>query len=75
MGNLVSLNGIILNIQRFSIHDGPGIHTTVFFKGCSLRCFWCHNPEGVRLTSEIQFFPDHCIACGECVTACENHAQ
>lgn len=40
--------GIIFNIQRFSLHDGPGIRTTVFLKGCTLRCFWCHNPEGQK---------------------------
>ena len=75
IGKCVSLTGIVFNIQRFSIHDGPGIRTTVFFKGCSLRCFWCHNPEGLRLAPEVQFFPERCIACGECVAACENNAQ
>jgi glycyl-radical enzyme activating protein len=62
--------GIVFNIQRFSVHDGPGIRTTVFLKGCSLRCFWCHNPEGIRPQPEIQFFPERCIGCGECVAAC-----
>ena len=46
--------GIVFNIQRFSIHDGPGIRTTVFLKGCSLHCFWCHNPEGIARKPEIQ---------------------
>jgi pyruvate formate lyase activating enzyme len=69
------LSGVIFNIQRFSIHDGPGIRTTVFFKGCSLRCFWCHNPEGLATNPEIQFFPDRCIQCGECVLACPHGAQ
>ncbi len=64
--------GVIFNIQRFSIHDGPGIRTTVFFKGCSLYCFWCHNPEGRRPTPEIQFFPDRCIGCRECANVCQN---
>jgi pyruvate formate lyase activating enzyme len=67
--------GIIFNIQRFSIHDGPGIRTTVFLKGCSLRCFWCHNPEGLHLKPEIQFFSTRCIGCGECVTTCQEGAQ
>jgi len=67
--------GIIFDIQRFSIHDGPGIRTTVFFKGCSLRCFWCHNPEGLRPRPEIQFRPDRCIGCGECVAVCPQGAQ
>ena len=67
--------GTVFNIQRFSIHDGPGIRTTVFLKGCSLRCFWCHNPEGVRLKHEIQFFPDRCIGCDACISACEHGAN
>ncbi len=69
------MDGLIFNIQRFSIHDGPGIRTTVFFKGCNLRCFWCHNPESVSPRAEIQFFPDKCILCGACVAACPNGAQ
>ena len=67
--------GIVFDIQRYAIHDGPGIRTTVFLKGCSLRCFWCHNPEGLRPNPEIQFEPDKCIACGECVLACTQGAQ
>jgi pyruvate formate lyase activating enzyme len=69
------MNGIVFNIQRFSIHDGPGIRTTVFLKGCSLHCFWCHNPEGIAIKPQIQFFPERCISCGECVAACENGAN
>jgi len=67
--------GIVFNIQRFSLHDGPGIRTTVFLNGCSLHCFWCHNPEGIALKPEIQFFPERCIMCGACVDACEHHAN
>ncbi len=67
--------GLVFNIQRFSIHDGPGIRTTVFLKGCTLSCFWCHNPEGRKSYLEIQYFPDRCIACGECVTACPHSAH
>ncbi|MEE4312604.1 MAG: glycyl-radical enzyme activating protein [candidate division KSB1 bacterium] len=67
--------GFIFNIQRFSIHDGPGIRTTAFLKGCSMRCFWCHNPEGRNPYLELQYFPARCIACGECVAACPNHAH
>jgi pyruvate formate lyase activating enzyme len=59
--------GNVFDIQRFSIHDGPGIRTTVFLKGCSLRCFWCHNPEGLRRPAELQFLPARCIACGACL--------
>jgi pyruvate formate lyase activating enzyme len=69
------MNGIVFDIRRFSIHDGPGIRTTVFLKGCPLRCFWCHNPEGLRPKPEIQFFSSRCIGCGECVRACPEGAQ
>ena len=70
-----AITGTIFNIQRFSIHDGPGIRTTVFFKGCPLRCFWCHNPEGLRKKIEIQYNPLRCIGCGECVGICPEQAQ
>jgi pyruvate formate lyase activating enzyme len=66
----MSERGIIFNIQRFSIHDGPGIRTTVFTKGCSLRCAWCHNPEGIASEPELQYFPHLCIGCGRCAGAC-----
>jgi pyruvate formate lyase activating enzyme len=66
---------VVFNIQRFSLHDGPGIRTTVFLKGCSMQCFWCHNPEGQHPDPELRYFPDRCIACGECVKACPNHAH
>jgi pyruvate formate lyase activating enzyme len=69
------IRGTVFDIQRFSVHDGPGIRSTVFLKGCSLRCFWCHNPEGIRPQPEIQFEPDRCIGCGECVLACPQDAQ
>lgn len=67
--------GIITNIQRFSIHDGPGIRTTVFLKGCNLRCFWCHNPEAIRPQPEIQFFPERCIGCEVCAETCTRHGH
>lgn len=71
----MSTTGAVFNIQRFSIHDGPGIRTTVFLKGCALGCFWCHNPEGRRTTLELQFFADRCTACRACVTACPTAAH
>lgn len=67
--------GWVFNIQRFSIHDGPGIRTTVFLKGCPLHCFWCHNPEGIHPKLEIQFHPARCILCGDCVLLCEQKAH
>ncbi|AEF80840.1 glycyl-radical enzyme activating protein [Leadbettera azotonutricia] len=65
-----SATGLIFNIQHFSIHDGPGIRTTVFMKGCSLRCYWCHNPESLNSGPELQFTPSRCIGCGACVEVC-----
>ncbi len=64
------MQGIITQIQRFSVHDGPGIRTTVFFKGCNLRCFWCHNPETHRLEPELQLQLARCIGCGACLAIC-----
>ncbi len=67
--------GLVFHIQRFSIHDGPGIRTTVFLKGCVLECFWCHNPEGRHAYPEVRYFPERCIACGSCVSACPQSAH
>jgi len=68
-------HGIVTNIQRFSIHDGPGIRTTVFLKGCNLRCFWCHNPETWQPKPELQLFFNKCIGCGECFENCPEQAH
>ena len=56
----------IFEIKRFAVHDGDGIRTTVFFKGCPLRCLWCHNPEGLSARYEVAFYEHKCIGCGEC---------
>lgn len=66
--------GLVFNIMRFSLHDGPGIRTTVFLKGCPLRCDWCHNPESLSPAPEVIFFEDRCVRAGECVRACPNGA-
>ena len=63
--------GRLFNIQRFSVHDGPGIRTTLFFKGCNLRCRWCHNPESYKAEPQIQYLREKCIGCGECQKACK----
>lgn len=70
-----AVTGTVTNIQRFSIHDGPGIRTTVFLKGCNLRCFWCHNPETLRPQPELQIFASRCIGCGECFRRCPQGAH
>ncbi|MDA3926087.1 MAG: glycyl-radical enzyme activating protein [Kiritimatiellae bacterium] len=82
----MSLDGIIFEVREFCLHDGPGIRTLVFFKGCPLRCVWCHNPEGFSDKPQLLVntatcihcdacrnvcqHPDECILCGECVTVC-----
>jgi pyruvate formate lyase activating enzyme len=68
------IRGLIFNIQRYSIHDGPGIRTTVFMKGCPLRCIWCANPEGQVLKPEIFLNPEKCTGCGKCVQECPQEA-
>jgi len=70
-----TVSGSIFDIQRFSIHDGPGIRTTVFLKGCTLRCLWCHNPEGIRPEPQLSFLPERCIGCGYCARVCPNDAH
>lgn len=65
------VSGTIFNIQKYSIHDGPGIRTTVFLKGCSLRCWWCHNPESLNEKQEIIFLEKKCINCRDCEKICE----
>ena len=66
--------GLIFDIQRYCIHDGPGIRTVVFFKGCPLRCKWCANPESLNAFEELGYGKNDCIRCGSCVKACKNGA-
>jgi pyruvate formate lyase activating enzyme len=65
---------LIFDIQRYSVHDGPGIRTVVFFKGCPLRCRWCQNPESLQRTAEIGFHLDRCVGCRNCEEACPEAA-
>lgn len=65
---------LVFDVKRHALDDGPGIRTTIFFKGCPLRCVWCHNPESIDPGPEIGFYPSNCIQCGECVGACPTGA-
>lgn len=87
----MSAEGIIFDIKQFAVFDGPGIRTTVFLKGCPLRCMWCHNPEGLSFKPQLMVsqngcshcgrckevckHPDHCVLCGECVRTCPNRLR
>lgn len=67
--------GIVTDIQRASVHDGPGLRTTVFFKGCPLNCKWCHNPECISFEKQILQYPEKCIGCGMCDKGCFSGAK
>lgn len=67
--------GVVFDIQRCSMHDGPGIRTTVFLKGCPLRCLWCHNPESQAFAPELALFSDRCTQCGACERICPTGAH
>ena len=66
--------GIVFDIRRYSIHDGPGIRTTVFLKGCPLRCWWCHNPESQHRRLECMFWAERCLKCQSCIASCPQGA-
>ncbi len=68
------VKGVVFDVKRFAIHDGPGIRTTVFLKGCPLKCRWCHNPEGQAGEPELVTHGSRCIGCGACLDACPEHA-
>jgi pyruvate formate lyase activating enzyme len=68
------LTGIIFNIMRYSIYDGPGIRTTVFLKGCPASCCWCHNPESISGDVQLIYREDRCLHCGDCAAVCPNGA-
>ncbi|MBR5614401.1 MAG: glycyl-radical enzyme activating protein [Clostridia bacterium] len=69
------LKGCIADIERAATHDGPGLRTTVFFKGCPLSCVWCHNPECISFIPEIMEYPEKCIGCGKCDEGCFSGAR
>jgi len=62
--------GLVTNIQKYTIHDGPGIRTEIFFKGCNLHCLWCSNPETIEPRRQIGVYPKKCVGCGSCVEVC-----
>ncbi|HCL79368.1 MAG TPA: glycyl-radical enzyme activating protein [Synergistaceae bacterium] len=68
------ITGMIFDIKRYSIHDGPGIRTTFFLKGCPLSCWWCHNPEGISAEPVMTYRAGRCISCGECIAVCPTGA-
>lgn len=68
------MKGKIINIQHYSLHDGPGIRTTVFFKGCPLKCLWCHNPESINYKDDLMYQRNNCTLCKRCLNVCENDA-
>lgn len=70
-----TITGTIFDIRRFSTHDGAGIRTTVFLKGCPLRCVWCQNPEGISPEPQLVHFPSQCILCGSCLAAADGAVQ
>lgn len=70
-----SITGTVLSIERFSLHDGPGLRTTVFLKGCPLACMWCHNPESQAFKPELLYDNEKCTSCGLCGKVCENQTQ
>lgn len=68
------MTGLISGIKRNAVHDGDGLRTTVFFKGCPLKCIWCHNPEGIGFRPEVGFYQNKCIGCGSCAALCPEKA-
>lgn len=69
----MSLKATVTNISRCSLHDGPGVRTVIYFKGCELRCRWCHNPETLSCDKQLLYLPQKCIFCGRCIELCPEH--
>ena len=71
----MAIMGLVMSVQRFSLHDGPGVRTTAFLMGCNLRCRWCHNPESFLMKRRMMFYQNRCVGCGRCVTLCNRSAH
>lgn len=71
----MAVTGMMMDLKRMAVHDGPGLRTTLFLKGCPLRCIWCHNPEGISSRSQLAYYAHKCIGCGQCLSACPRHAH
>ena len=71
---LRAVTGTVFNIQHYCIHDGPGIRTNVFVKGCPLRCLWCANPESQAGAPQLMYLADKCTGCGQCIQTCPQKA-
>ena len=71
----MSAEAIVFDIEKFAVHDGPGIRTVVFIKGCPLHCLWCHNPESQSFEPELLFDSAKCTRCGKCISACPQHCH
>ncbi len=71
----MSSTGTLLEVKRFAVHDGPGVRTTLFFKGCPLHCLWCHNPESISPRPQLACFSQKCLDCAECVPVCPENAH
>ncbi len=69
------ITGMLFDVKRFAVHDGPGVRTTLFLKGCPLRCRWCHNPESLAPQPQLAYYEHKCLHCGECVAACPAQAH
>ncbi|MFQ9448249.1 MAG: glycyl-radical enzyme activating protein [Christensenellales bacterium] len=74
-GGKMAIMGLVMSVQRFSLHDGPGVRTTAFLMGCNLRCRWCHNPESFLMKRRMMFYQNRCVGCGRCVTLCNRSAH
>ena len=71
----MNTTGLLLDPKRFAVHDGPGIRTTFFLKGCPLHCIWCHNPESISAVPQLACYAHKCLHCGECAPLCPQHAH